>query len=250
MASSKVYCTAIRLGVSTTTHDTEGQIVRQVSVEVTRQEVEAALHQFVGQIDQVPPMYSAIKRDGKRLYELARQGITVEVSPRQVDIYDIRVVAWNPPVIHLDVKCGPGTYIRALARDLGEALGCGAYVTSIRRTQSGQFTADQAVTLRQLRGAFAEKRASEFFYPMDAAFYDLPALYLNDEMARRLVMGQQVTETQNRVTNSLARAYAPGERFIALVFKNTQRGCWQPRKVFARLEDISPVSSTDARTHQ
>jgi tRNA pseudouridine55 synthase len=245
MASPKAYRAAVCLGVSTTTHDAEGEVVRETKVDVTRAEVEAALRQFVGEIDQTPPMYSAVKHDGKRLYKLARQGITVQVSPRKVSISRVCIAAWTPPVAHLAVECGPGTYIRALARDLGTALGCGAHVASLRRTLSGQFTVDQAVTLKQLKEAFVGGNQAEILHPLDAAFYHLPALYLNAEMARRVAMGQYVDQTENAVQGAQARAYAPGGYFVAIVSLDPRRGIWRPRKVFARSDEIPSAQPVD-----
>jgi tRNA pseudouridine55 synthase len=256
MASPKAYRATVRLGISTTTHDAEGQITSRSEVRVQRRELEAALPLFVGHIDQVPPAYSALKRKGKRLYELARQGISVQVPARKVDVYALRLVDWAPPDLTLDVECGPGTYVRALARDLGRALECGAHLVALRRMQSGQFSVKQAASLETLEEAFAAGTASRLFHPLDAAFAHLPALHLDAGAACRLAMGQAVRdpsgvpcqaesgetlsgETLSRETPSReARAYGPGDQFVALVAREPESGSWQPRKVFVEPQDI------------
>jgi tRNA pseudouridine55 synthase len=238
MAFPKTYQGAIRLGITTTTHDAEGEITREADVDATRQDVEAALQRFVGRIAQVPPMYSAVKQGGKRLYELARQGKTVEVPPRQVDVYSVQIVEWLPPAVHIRVRCGPGTYIRALARDLGESLGCGAHLASLRRTQSGQFSVDQAISLEQLSEAFKAGAGAAHLYPLDIAFHDLPALHLDAATARRLAMGQQVKGPAGTDLGTKVRAYAPNGLFVALAHKDEESGSWQPRKVFVAPAEI------------
>ena len=259
MASSKTYRAAIHLGITTKTDDLDGEITGKASAEVTLREVETVLERFIGRISQVPPMYSAIKRGGKPLYKLARQGITLQVPPRPVEIHDLRIAKWTPPLLQVVVRCGPGTYIRALARDLGQALGCGAHLASLRRTQSGQFAVEQAVSLERLRKAFAAGTEIEFLHPPDVALSHLPALHLDTETARRLAMGQRVKgpgETRWDASTSgstQARAYGPGGQFVAVVSRDEKTGSWQPRKVFVRPEDIllaRPPGVSDAGTHE
>jgi tRNA pseudouridine55 synthase len=247
MRSPKVYRATVRLGISTTTHDAEGEVTAEAEVRVTREQVDSVLPQFLGRIHQVPPKYSAIKRGGKRLYELARQGIEVEVPAREVDIVHLQITEWAVPIVQFEVHCGPGTYIRALARDLGELLGCGAHLAALRRVSSGSFSVSDAVTLERLGKAFAKGAVDQHLYPLDIAFRHLPALCLDPETARRLAMGQAVKGDIQGVatgTNGLARAYAPGNRCIALVYRDEQSDTWRPRKVFARPEEIGPSGST------
>jgi len=238
MASPKTYRAEIRLGVSTTTDDAQGRIVDEQPVTATCEEIETALRAFVGRIAQVPPAFSAIKRGGKRLYELARQGIAVNAPPRQVEVYALRLLECDLPRLCIEVRCGPGTYIRALARDLGHALGCGAHLTALRRTQSGGFSVDEALPL----DALCEGLQSAL-HPMDAAVRDLPPVELDAEAARRLAQGQAVSSrgAGNRCAvrhGDLARAYAPGERFLAIVSWDGNAGAWRPRKVFIQPNQI------------
>ena len=148
---AKRYRVAIELGVTTTTYDAEGQVTKTGDVSgVTRDIVETTLQDFIGVIRQTPPMYSAIKVGGQRLYKLARAGIEVEREARTVEVYNIRLLDFSPPSLMLDVESGRGVYIRSLAHDLGEALGCGGYVTKLERLQCGAFQAEEAVTLERL----------------------------------------------------------------------------------------------------
>lgn len=239
MSWRKVYRVCVRLGISTTTDDAEGEILSEVPVDVSRAEVEAALQQFVGQISQVPPLYSALKRNGRRLYELAREGTHVEVPPRQVDVYGLRIVDWASPLLGLDVECGQGTYVRALARDLGNALGCGAHVVSLRRLRVGLFTVQEALALQELEQVFSSGTIGRHLHPLDTAFHDLPAAQVSAEGARQLAMGQRVAEVEGPSTAvHEARAYDPGGTFVALIARDGESGAWRPRKVFVRPEDI------------
>jgi tRNA pseudouridine55 synthase len=238
MDSHKVYRATVRLGVSTTTHDQEGEITARSSVEVERAQVAATLMQFMGTTDQVPPAYSAIKVQGKRLYDLARQGVAVSVPPRKVDVYRLQIIEWAPPFVTLEIECGPGTYIRALARDLGKALGCGAHLSALCRTQSGQFSVEQAVGLDTLRSAAATGGITCYLHPLDAAFAHLPALHLDAETAYRLALGQAIPDSGALIDHDQARAYAPDGQFVALVSRVEADPRWQPLKVFAKPADI------------
>ena len=155
MAGRKRYRTVLRLGVSTDSHDADGQVTATVQVIATRADAEKALSDFRGSIKQKPPMVSAIKRDGQPLYKLARRGITVERAARPVDIYELKLTEWLPPTLTLDLTCSPGTYVRALARDLGQQLGCGAHVTALTRLASGEFTLCDAIELEHFDAAAA-----------------------------------------------------------------------------------------------
>jgi tRNA pseudouridine55 synthase len=154
--SGKAYRATVRFGVATTTYDAEGEVVRaapEAALALRRERIEAALPGFLGEQEQVPPIYSAIKRDGQPLYALARAGRAVTPEPRRVRIEALRIVAWQPPDLVLDVECGKGTYIRSLAYDLGERLGPGAHLAALVRTRSGPFRLVESVTLERLAAA-------------------------------------------------------------------------------------------------
>jgi len=227
VASSKVYRARIRLGITTDTYDAEGKVVEEQPVEVGRAAVEAALKQFRGPILQVPPMYSALKHDGRRLYELARQGVTVEREPRPVDVTRLEMTAWEPPELTLEVACSPGTYVRSLAHDLGQALGCGAHLTRLVRLASGDFRLEDAVPLADL----TRERLPSLLLPPDTALRQHPALHLDERGARAVRSGRAVTGHPPQ-GQALVRAYGPDGTFLAVLEYQPERAVWHPRKVF------------------
>jgi tRNA pseudouridine55 synthase len=236
MAGQKVYRAQVHLGISTDTYDAEGQIVEESPLNVNRSRVEVALAQFRGTISQVPPMYSAIKRHGTPLYRLARQGVEVQRDPRSVEIYRLELTGWEPPLCNLEVTCSSGTYVRALAHDLGQALGCGAHLSGLTRLASGGFHVKDAVTLEAFARAAEEGRWAALLHPLDAALSHFPAFSLDADAARRLCVGQSVTlpgSLSEQGEETLARAYGPGGVFLAIVAYDADAGAWRPHKVFA-----------------
>jgi len=229
MASDKVYRAQICLGVSTDTHDAEGEVTATAEVDVHEDEVRRALASFIGSIQQVPPMYSALKREGVPLYRLARRGITVEREPRPVKIHDIELLDWARPLLTIRVKCSPGTYIRALARDLGQRLGCGAHLQSLTRLASGHFTLEKAVSLDELAEAFAQGSWQEIVHPIDEALLDFEPMVVDAQTEKRIRHGQQV---QGPDSPDLRRAYSQKGELIAILRHDPQTGHWQPKKVF------------------
>ncbi|MDX1613267.1 MAG: tRNA pseudouridine(55) synthase TruB, partial [Candidatus Promineifilaceae bacterium] len=187
----KVYVTTVRLGQSTTTYDTEGQLTNERPVNVDQAQIQAALAQFRGPIQQVPPLYSALKKDGVPLYQHARSGHQVERPARQVTVYELTVLAWQTPHLTLRVACSSGTYIRSLAHDLGEALGCGGHVVALRRTQVGSFSAEHAIPLDQLSAANLDRHLQ----PPDRAVTHLPEVRVDNDEAVRLLQGQTLPRT-------------------------------------------------------
>jgi len=235
MASDKVYQAQIRLGVSTDTHDAEGEVTATAEVEVSEEEgwrVREALAAFVGPIQQIPPMYSALKREGVPLYKLARRGITVEREPRSVVIHDIELLRWTPPLLTIRVKCSPGTYIRALARDLGQKLGCGAHLQSLTRLASGHFTLEEAVSLDELAEAFAQENYQEFIHPLDEALLDFEPTVVDAQTDKCIRHGQQIQGPAACERGELRRAYSEKGELIAILRHDPQTGHWQPKKVF------------------
>ena len=234
----KSYRAAITLGVSTDTYDAEGRITKRTSsVNVGLAEIEAVLAGFRGSIVQVPPAYSAIKRAGQPLYKLARAGIEVLPEPRRVTIYRLEALAWRPPVFTLCVECSKGTYIRSLANDLGERLGCGAHLSHLLRTASGHFTLDAAATIEELGAAFGSGRAEDLLFALDEALLDYDALVVHPERSRA------VTHGLSWAAGEAARARAVGERgpvrvysvegeIVAMAEYDRGSGRWQPSKVF------------------
>jgi tRNA pseudouridine55 synthase len=222
----KRYVAEVRLGITTTTEDAEGEIVEERPVPALSQEdLERAVWPFIGTIQQVPPMYSAIQVAGQRLYDLARQGKTIEREPRTVEIDRIEVLGWQPPIVTLDVVCGKGTYIRSLARDLGVALGCGAHLAGLRRTQVGPLGIDSAVPLATLLDD--PSLLAQHLLEPDTAIADWPRADVDEATVRRIRNGLAV---RLRVSGEFARSHAPDGRLVALL--RFDSGLWQPFKVF------------------
>lgn len=189
LEADKTYETVVHLGQRTDTGDTEGEVVETLPVDVTREQIEAVLARFRGPILQVPPMYSALKRDGKPLYEYARAGITLERDARPVTIHALAFLAYEAPFLTLSVTCSKGTYIRVLGEDIGAALGCGAHLNALRRTRVGALGMDGVVTLEALTNHTAP---GSLLAPVDALLSSFPVLALTDELAKRFLQGQRI----------------------------------------------------------
>lgn len=192
LAADKTYEAELRFGVTTDTGDADGEVVSECCVGFGRAELETALASFRGPIRQVPPMYSALKRDGRRLYELARQGIEVEREARQVTIHELSLLDFSADRCRLLVACSKGTYIRSLAEDLGAALACGAHLTALRRLAVGALRIADALTLDQLV-ALSEEQRESCLLPPDALLQSLPAVHLDDSAGERFLHGNPVT---------------------------------------------------------
>lgn len=186
--ADKAYRATLCLGQRTTTGDREGAVIDQRPVAVDRTALLAAVARFTGPIDQVPPMHSALKKDGRALYDYARAGEVVERTPRRVQIHAIDIVGWQDAEVVIDVRCSKGTYIRTLAEDIGEALGCGAHLSALRRTASGPLTLAGAVTLVDLE-AMAEPDREALLQPVDALLADWPKTTLDAAEAGRFLTG-------------------------------------------------------------
>lgn len=191
LEADKTYEATVLLGQTTTTGDTEGELVETRPVHIGRTEVEAVLAQFRGPIAQVPPMYSALKRDGKPLYEYARAGVTLEREARAVTIHALELLEFAPPALKLRVSCSKGTYVRVLGEDIGRALGCGAHLTALRRTGIASLSLDDACSLERLASAQPQARLP-MLLPVDALASTLPAVCLDDALLRRFMHGQRL----------------------------------------------------------
>lgn len=189
--ADKTYEAELKLGVETDTGDAEGQVTATATVNVEKAQFLALLPQFTGPIEQVPPMHSALKRDGRPLYELARKGIEVERAPRAVTIHSLELLEFAGDLVRIRVSCSKGTYIRVLAADLGRALGCGAHLTALRRTRVGALDLHGAVTLAELE-ALAEEARPERLAPVDALLSTLPQVELDAAAAERFSHGNPV----------------------------------------------------------
>jgi tRNA pseudouridine55 synthase len=223
----KTYETVIRLGQSTNTYDADGDVTAERPCAFTSEDLTQALAQFRGPIQQTPPLYSAIKKGGQPLYRLARQGVQVEVEARGVTIYELEQLAFEPPLLTLRVVCSAGTYIRSLAHDLGETLGCGGHVAALRRTAVSTFTGDTAVPLAHL----TPENVNTWLQPLDTAVSHLPSIPFEEAETARLQQGQTVPWQASHSQTNLARAYAPDGVFIGIVILSAAKE-WQPHKMF------------------
>ena len=241
--ATKAYRAQIELGVATDTYDASGRITQQGDASgISQEQVEAALNSFRGLILQTPPMYSAVKYQGKPLYELARAGITVERRSRQTKIHHLELIEWQPPIATVEVVCGKGTYIRSLAHDLGQALGCGANLKSLIRLRCGLFDIRDAVSVPQLEDAFRCGYWRHLVHPVDSVLSQWRAMIVSDERGRAIrngrplilegdVNGSQQVSTESSFGNR-CRAYTRDGCLLGVLRFNPERGQWQPEKVF------------------
>ncbi len=213
--ADKRYLGVVKLGVSTTTYDGEGDVTATRPVTVERAAIERALAAFRGEIEQTPPRYSAIKIGGRRLYELTRAGHVVDCPPRRVTIYSIEIADWRADELTLDIRCSKGTYVRSLAHDLGEALGCGGHVARLRRLASAGFSVDQAVTLDALHVLETPAQRAALLLPGDEAITHLPAVTLSSNAAYYLRQGQTVS-TPHGLPAGWVRIYQQDREFLGL----------------------------------
>jgi tRNA pseudouridine55 synthase len=230
----KEYVAGIELGISTDTYDGEGRVTGRGTVyDISLAMVEEVLQSFEGSIDQVPPAFSAIKVLGRKSYALARAGQEVILQPRRVHIYNIQIVSSDLPYLKLKVSCSKGTYIRSLANDLGERLGCHAYLKDLVRVSYGPFKIDDAVTPDQLQIAAAGDLIDRLLYPLDYALTDFDRAYLDETQAESVQRGLDVAlGTQSPGLKGYSLAYSAEGRLLAVMKFVTENGLWHPEKVF------------------
>lgn len=248
LGSDKRYRALVRLGQTTATYDAEGKTLEQKSVAVTMGQIESALEKFRGTISQTPPAYSAVQVDGRRAYDRARRGEDVDLKPRRVNIHTLVVLAWASPDLTLDVACSAGTYIRSLAHDLGQTLGCGGHLAGLARTGAGRYTLADAHTLDEIQSAFNARRGGELILPTDHALADWPAVHLDASDADRITHGnpapmqEELLVVATRVVVAgcasvaaantlLGRAYDSNGQLIAIVEADPATKQWKPKKV-------------------
>jgi len=229
-AENKRYHAIIKLGQKTDTYDSEGEITGTSDIEVTQAQFEEALKGFVGEIQQVPPPYSAVKVKGKHAYDLARKGEDVELEPRLINVYSLDLLEWNPPEVVVDVHCSSGTYVRSLAYDVGELLGCGAYLTGLRRTKSGRFTLRDATPLRKLTDAFETNSWYQYLIPAAEALSEWPSITLNNEEIELVKHGHRIARDEGQ--EGLVRAISEQSELVALMEYDTEAKEFAPKKVF------------------
>lgn len=235
LEADKAYSVTIRLGATTTTGDAEGEVTLERPVDVSRAAFDAALPRFIGSIAQRPPRHAALKYRGRNYYEYAREGIEIPRVAREVVIHALTVEAWSLPIVDLAVRCGKGTYIRALAEDLGEALGCGAHVSALRRTATGGFRIAEAVTLDAL-AALPDEDRDQLLLPADAACAALPRCDLNSADAAGFREGQAIRRAE--LPDATYRTYAGG---VFAGVADAAQGMLRPRRLVAAPHPRSPT---------
>ena len=215
LESDKRYTATVRLGITTDSLDITGNVLSESEVNVSDEQLYDALKHFTGEYDQIPPMFSAIKKDGVRLYDLARQGKEIERTPRKIKIYEINLLERNANEFKVDVLCSKGTYIRSFADDIGRFLGCGACLTALRRTKTAQFDISQCVTLEEI-----ENDPEKHLLPPDMAVDYLREIRLSEGQARRFMNGAELSkdrvDVEAPLDGELFRVNADG-RFLGLI---------------------------------
>lgn len=238
LADDKQYQTVIQLGVMTDTGDIEGSVIEEKAVpEVSQVQLQACLDSFVGEIEQVPPMYSALKVNGKKLYELAREGITIERKARNITIYAIECLDFKENLLTLDVRCSKGTYIRTLAEDIGHKLGCGGTVKELRRTAAGQFSLADAHAIEELQEMESDAAMQAIMIAVDQPLQDFPAMHISQFEAGLVQQGQQIASQFSAENQGMCRLYHD-KQFLGLgeILMDDKI---QPRKLFNLKTDLN-----------
>ncbi len=229
-ASDKRYQAIIRLGSKTDTYDGDGQVTGTAPVNVTMEQFTDALKKFVGEIEQTPPPFSAVRVQGQHAYEKAREGEEVELKPRIINVYSLEVLEWNLPEVTVDVHCSSGTYVRSLAYDLGEVLGCGAMLSGLRRTKSGRFSLKDAVPLRKLVESFETQTWYRYVIPAAEALSEWTALTLSNEQVEAIRHGHRISGEGKE--GEIVRGITEQGELVALLEFDATTKEYQPRKVF------------------
>jgi tRNA pseudouridine55 synthase len=232
---TKEYVALIEFGTTTDTFDREGKVTcSKDTAMVTLQLIEKSLMSFQGTIQQVPPAYSALKINGRQSYELAREGIPVSHQPRKVRIDLIEILGFERPSLKIKIRCSKGTYIRSLANDLGEILGCGAYLKDLVRTAYGPFTLDRSVSVDDVKAAVAEGNLDRLVYPVDYPLQQWDSQVATDEASLEIIQGRDIPfENVDATTNQHLRVYSTERKFLAIMKFVPETLLWHPEKVFS-----------------
>lgn len=224
MADEKKYVARVILGVTTDTDDTTGEVIEKKAVSIKEEQLNEAIKKFVGEIEQIPPMYSAIKVDGKKLYQLARQGVEIERKPRKITIYSIEIKNFDGVSFDMHVHCSKGTYIRALCRDIGTSLGTGACMDALERTMSGVFTKENSYTFEEIEKAVQENRIKELLLAADSVLGEFARVDATEENVIKIKNGIRLRPQQLGIDkyseNEMFRIYANDELLCLLKVKD------------------------------
>jgi tRNA pseudouridine55 synthase len=239
---TKTYRTQVVFGITTDTYDLTGKVIHTADASgINREMLASALHQFRGTILQTPPMYSALKYHGQPLYKLARSGIEVARQSRPIKIHSLEIIDWQPPVVTVEVVCGKGTYIRSLAHDLGNSLGCGASMQNLVRLKVGPFSIEEALTLPQLEEAFHSGTAETDLYPLDFVLWPFNALVVKKEQQCALIHGAPISLFPSQQEGPLqlspgmlCRVYTGEGGFLGMVKYDAENCLWRAEKIFLK----------------
>lgn len=232
----KGYVATARLGVTTDTLDSTGTVLSESEVKVTREQLESVLKKYTGEIEQIPPMYSAISKDGKRLYELARQGIEIEREARKITIYSLSLGSFDGDCFSISVECSAGTYIRSLIDDIGKDLGCGAIMTDLRRTSANGFSINNCVTLEELEKAVNDGMADKYITPIEKCFDTYSEIVVTEGQAKRFSNGGELSRDRlkDNIPDGIYRVYSPDRLFLGLGEIEKDSEFLKVRRVYVR----------------
>ena len=232
-SDSKVYRAQIEFGQTTDTYDAMGKTVSRADPSlVTLNKLRETLDTYKGSIWQTPPPYSAIRYQGHRLHELTRAGIQVPIAPRQVNIYRLELLNWDSPILELEVECSKGTYIRSLTHDIGQALGCGAYLKGLSRERYGPFSAEDSVSLEKFEIACKEGMWVELLYPVDEVLFSWQAVILGEDKEKAVRQGKRIDWGEQNTLVKKCRAYNVSGCFVGVLKNENGDSQWGPEKVF------------------
>lgn len=230
----KTYQTVLRLGIETDTEDMTGTVLKELPVTVSEEEVRAAAALFLGEQQQIPPMYSAVKVNGKKLYQLAREGVTVERKPRTVCFREIQILDMSLPEVKLSVSCSKGTYIRTLCHDIGRKLGCGGCMKELLRTRSGQFTLEESLTLDEIQEYVEKGCIEEHIHSIEEVLGDYPAVFCREEADKLLLNGNALgaEDAAGQEEEGWLRMHTSAGRFVGVYQWHPESRSYRPVKMF------------------
>lgn len=228
MDGRKSYRAMLKLGVTTTTEDASGEVLETKEVNFDEENIRKVTASFIGKLEQVPPMYSAVKVNGKKLYELAREGKEIERKSRTIEVYDIRIRRFLPPDrVEMDVDCSKGTYIRTLCADIGKALGCGGHMAELLRTATGAFSLENAIKLEELKALAEQEKAEDALLTMEDALWDFPMVQVSEKSTKFLYNGGKI---QERFFNEKPQSYKEGDIVTAYDHEKNLVGLYEIKK--------------------
>ena len=228
MDGRKSYRAMLRLGMTTTTEDASGEVLETKEVDFNEDKIREVVASFIGKLEQIPPMYSAVKVNGKKLYELAREGKEIERKSRTIEVYDIRIRQFLPPDrVEIDVDCSKGTYIRTLCSDIGKALGCGGHMAELLRTRTGAFSLENAIKLDELKALAEQEKVETVLLTMEEALEDFPVVKVSEKSQKFLYNGGKI---QERFLTEKPAVLTEGEIVVTYDYENNLVGLYEIKK--------------------